>query len=215
MTRRSSSHDLRLRMQIAQEAARLIVETGLRDYGQAKQKAAARLHASQTRNLPNNQEIEQAVIEHQRLFKAEHQTQGLQEQREQAIAAMQFLEQYHPRLVGPVLTGSASSHTPVTLHLFALTAEEIGSLLQEHNIPYQLDERRLKFPDGRSENFPLYHFIAGETHIELVVFPEHELRSAPLNPVNGKPFKRADIKQLVRLTGEASQGGEIGTHARC
>ena len=214
MVRRSSSHDLRLRMQIAQEAARLIVDTGLRDYAQAKQKAAAHLHARQTRNLPNNQEIEQAVMERQRLFNAERQCQALRELRSQAIEAMRLLEQFQPRLVGPVLTGSADHHSPVTLHLFAPTAEEIGLLLQEHRIPYDLNERLLKFPDGRSEGFPLYRFIAGETHIELVVFPERSLRHPPINPVDGKPCKRADIKQLFHIIETTSQPREVDTYAR-
>lgn len=213
MTRHSSTHDLRLRLQIAQEAARLVVETGLHDYAQAKQKAAAHLHAKQTRNLPTNQEIEQAIIDHQRLFNAEQQARVLRELRQQAIEAMRLLEKFTPQLVGPVLTGSADRHSPVILHLFAPTAEEVGLFLREYNIPYELNERLLKFPDGRSEGFPFYLFIAGETCIELAVFPERSLHHPPLSPVDGKPYKRADIKQLYRINEAALQSSEISTHA--
>ena len=57
-----------LREQLAQEAARLIVDHGMRDYGQAKRKAAARLGVREASSLPSNTEIELSVIERQRIL---------------------------------------------------------------------------------------------------------------------------------------------------
>lgn len=176
-----------------------MAETGLQDFAQAKHKAAAHLHAEQTRNLPSNQEIEQALLEHQRLFRSEQQNQALFELRHQAIQAMRLLDCFQPRLVGAVLNGTADRHSPISLHLFAQTPEEVGLFLQEHNIPFELDERRVKFGNGNVQSRPLYRFVAGENNIELTVFPEQGLRQAPLNPVDGKPHQRAAIEQVCQL----------------
>ena len=50
-----------LREQLAQEAARLIVDHGIYDYGQAKRKAALRFGVREVSALPSNSEIESSV----------------------------------------------------------------------------------------------------------------------------------------------------------
>ncbi|MDQ3161082.1 MAG: hypothetical protein M3Q51_08715, partial [Pseudomonadota bacterium] len=56
------------RQQLALEAARLMAESGIRDYHLAKLKAAQRLGIHDDASLPRNREIEQALREYQRLF---------------------------------------------------------------------------------------------------------------------------------------------------
>ena len=52
-----------LREQLAQEAARLVVDHGMHDYGQAKRKAAQRFGIRESSALPSNSEIESSVVE--------------------------------------------------------------------------------------------------------------------------------------------------------
>src|SRR5690606_6689468 len=56
------------RHRLAHEAARLMAEGGMRDYHQAKLKAAQRLGILDDASLPRNREIEAALREYQRLF---------------------------------------------------------------------------------------------------------------------------------------------------
>ena len=113
----------RRRRSIAVEAARLISEQGIRDYAAAKRKAAERLGFALDAALPKNSEVEDALREHQRLFGADEQPQVLRELREAAREALQFFAPFDPRLVGPVLDGSADRYTAVCLHVFADEAE--------------------------------------------------------------------------------------------
>ena len=78
----------RNRLRIAQEAARLMSEHGIRDFHHAKLKAAGRLGIADTQSLPRNAEIELALRAHQRLFLADSQPQWLRQRREAAVEAM-------------------------------------------------------------------------------------------------------------------------------
>ena len=95
------------RHRLAHEAARLMAESGIRDYHQAKLKAAERLGIHDDASLPRNREIEDALREYQRLFQGDAQAAGLRQRREAALRALEFFARFDARLVGPVLDGTA------------------------------------------------------------------------------------------------------------
>src|ERR1700761_3715648 len=87
----------RHRVLVAQEAARLMSEHGIRDFHHAKLKAAERLGIADAQALPRNYEIEDALREHQRIFHADTQPQALRARREAAVEGMFFLRGFDPR----------------------------------------------------------------------------------------------------------------------
>ena len=103
MPRRRNNGTERARQVIAQEAARIIVNHGVRDYRVAKQKAAERLGVSSRGSLPGNSEIEAAVAEHLQIFGGDAHEDRLRLMRVAALSAMELLSSFTPRLVGPVL----------------------------------------------------------------------------------------------------------------
>lgn len=200
--RDTSPQDPQLRLLIAQSAARIMAEEGLHDFAIAKRKAAAQHGVSGGKNLPGNDEIEAALLEYQRLFRAHRQPRALQQLRQSALQAMRLLEEFRPCLVGPILNGGADEHTPVYLHLFADTAEEVLIFLLQQQIPFEQGERRVQYANGKSELLPKFSFIAGDTEIQLTVFPPKGRRQAPLSPVDGRPQQRAERTQLEALMRE-------------
>jgi hypothetical protein len=144
MARRQTNDSERARQVLAQEAARIIVEQGIQDYRVAKIKAAERLGMSERGSLPGNAEIEKAVSEHLALFGRESHVDLLLILRRAALSAMEMLAPFTPRLVGPVLHGTASTNSPVNLHVFADNAEVVAVRLQESRVQYRPFERRLK-----------------------------------------------------------------------
>jgi hypothetical protein len=188
-----------LRRAIAQEAARIMSEHGIDDYLLAKRKAAERLGATDASLLPKNTEIEAALAEYHRLFAADTHGRSLREQRRAALIAMQLLEEFEPRLVGPVLTGTATEHADVDLHLFADRAEAVMLKLMDHGIRHELAERRVKMFTDRSINLPAVRFEAGERVIDATVFPRDGIRQAPFSPVDGRPMRRAAATELQSL----------------
>lgn len=201
MGNRSSHNEKQMRIMLAQAAARILVESGSQDFLSAKRKAALHMGAEDTRNMPSNAEIEQALIEYQRIFRADTQPQILKNLRLEAIKAMAFFKSFRPKLVGPVLHGTADEHTPITLHLFANTSEEVGLFLMDYQVPYKLQDKRLRLGNDQQQEFPCYRFMAGQVQIEAIVFPADK-PVAPLSPVDGRPMRRASITEIEQLLEE-------------
>src|SRR3546814_1580960 len=107
-----------------------MAEGGIRDYHQAKLKAADRLGIHDDASLPRNREIEDALREYQRLFVGQSHAAGVRIRREAAMRALEFLARFDPRLVGSVLDGTADANSPVALHLHSDRSEEQQSELQ-------------------------------------------------------------------------------------
>jgi hypothetical protein len=202
MARRQTNGSERARQVLAQEAARIIVEQGILDYRVAKIKAAERLGMSERGSLPGNTEIEKAVSEHLALFGRESHIDLLLVLRRAALSAMEMLAPFTPRLVGPVLHGTASANSPVNLHVFADNAEVVAVRLQESSVQYRPFERRLKSRRDRAETFAAFRFIQDEAAIEATVFPVDGVRQAPISPVDGKPMRRADKSTILKLLGD-------------
>jgi hypothetical protein len=199
MARKNSNGSGRARLMVAQEAARIIVNQGLRDYGLAKKKAAERLGLNDRGSLPGNAEIEQAVSEHLQLFAGESHSNLLRTMRLAALSAMDLLATFTPRLVGPVLNGTADANSAVNLHVFADSPEAVALALDERGIGYRPYERRLKSRRDRAETFAGYEFHHGDASVQATVFPVDGIRQAPMSPVDGKPMKRADEKAVREL----------------
>ncbi|MDN5862244.1 MAG: hypothetical protein L0H19_02230 [Salinisphaera sp.] len=200
MSREKQAHDLRLHL--AQEAARLIEEQGIRDFRVAKDKAAASL-GLKTRGgpMPRNTEIETALAERQRLFGGAVAAQRLRKLRRAATEAMVLFAAFHPRLVGDVLTGLANAHSDVQLHLFADHSEAFDLFLQDQGIPYRLGESRFRFGRGAPHCYPAFQFTAGDVGFRAVVFPLKGIRQAPDSLVDATPMaraKRAEVDELLR-----------------
>lgn len=197
--RRGNTNDIRMRQRLAIEAARIMTEEHVSDYYKAKHKAAERLGAANTRNLPRNDEVERALLEYQRLFRADSQPATLRQLRETALHAMAFLSRFNPRLVGTVLRGTADLHTEITLHVFAETPEDISLFLMDHDIPHQHSDKRLTLTSGETVSYPAYRFIVEEVPMLLVVFPGNGLRQSVRSEVDGRPVQRATLNEVRYL----------------
>ncbi len=218
MAKKFSQRSEDLRRALAQEAARLMAEHGIDDFLQAKRKAADRLRVNDVAALPKNVEIEAALRERQRLFGGDSHHHRLQEQRRIALETMHLLSEFQPRLVGSVLTGTASEHSDINLHLFADRPESVAIRLLDLAIAHEFYERRVKMDAERSVNFPALRFDANGRTVEATVFPVDGIRQSPYSPVDGRPMKRADagdVAELVRAD-DIHQGKRLfAVHRKC
>jgi hypothetical protein len=199
MPKKFSQRTEDLRHALAREAARIMAEQGIGDFLQAKRKAADRLGVHDNAVLPKNTEIEIALREYQRLFGGGSHGDTLKNQRRAALQAMNLLNEFEPRLVGPVLTGTATDHSDINLHLFADRAESVAIRLMEIGVRHEVYERRVKMDAERSRSFPAMRFEASGRVVDATVFPVDGIRQSPYSPVDGRPMKRADAREVTSL----------------
>ena len=199
MPRRRNNGNERTRQVVAQEAARIIVNHGVRDYRVAKQKAAERLGVGTRGSLPGNAEIEAAVAEHLQLFGGDDHQDHLRLMRVAALSAMELLSEFTPRLVGPVLAGTADENSAVNLHVFADSPEAVALELEQIGISYRPYERRLKSRRDQLETYSGFEFHHNHSPIQATVFPVDGIRQAPMSPVTGKPMKRVDSAAVQQM----------------
>ncbi|MDE2249802.1 MAG: hypothetical protein KGL25_00140, partial [Gammaproteobacteria bacterium] len=179
-----------------------MAEHGIQDFRAAKRKAAERFGVAEEGMLPSNAEVEASLVEYQRLFGADTHGATLRAQRSVALRAMRSLAAFSPRLVGPVLAGTATAHHDVQLHLFTDQPEAVALNLLDRGVGHEVGEHRLRIDAERFQVFPAVQFEIGEHTIDATVFPVDGIRQAPISPVDGRPMRRADASELEALLAE-------------
>jgi hypothetical protein len=199
MAKRAPTRSDHLRSAVAQEAARLMAEHGINDFFVAKRKAAERYGVMESAFLPKNTEIEAALAAYQRLFGGAEHENSLQHKRRTALQAMQVLQQFEPRLVGPVLHGTATEHSDIQLHAFSDSAEAVYLRLTDRRYECEVFERKVKMTPDRWVSVPSVRFELDSQTVEAFVFPTDGIRQAPISAVDGKPMRRAGITEVESL----------------
>jgi hypothetical protein len=172
---------------------------GQRNFHMAKKKAVERLGVNSRLALPSNIEVEEELRAYQRFYGGEKLMRHLRFLRETAIRVMRAMEPYCPRLVGPVLDGTADRHSRVSLHVFNDPPDAIALHLIDRGLSYREEERRIRWHDGSHRRVTLLVTEADGVSVELALFNSLDLRQAPPSPVDGKPQKRAPLSEVECL----------------
>jgi hypothetical protein len=186
----------KLRQQIAWEAARLMYQRQESEYYRAKLKAAQRLcHGwAKPADLPSNAEIRDQVQLLARLHEGDARTDNLRAMRLAALAMMERLERFRPRLIGSVLTGHIRAGSDVDIHVFADGAESVAHTLEQHGLPSEV-ERKLVRKHGEATTFIHIH-VPAEFRFELTVYANDQAHYVFKSSITGKPIERTSIAEL-------------------
>ena len=188
-------------LEVAQTAARLIVEDGL-DYASARRKAMQE-HGSGGRRLrdaPSNEAIEDEVRTHIAIFCADTQPSELRALREVAMRWMLRLAEFRPHVGGAVWRGTATRQSVVRLDLYCddMKAPEIALLNKG------VDYETVSEPLGRDEH--VVTLVLGEhdralddwVTLQLNILDTDDLRGALKPDARGQSW-RGDAAGLRRL----------------
>lgn len=189
------------RQHVAQVAAKLIIKQGVNDFDLAKKKAVKSLGLSSVQQhiLPTHAEIEAEVVNYQRLFNCPKRENYVTVLRQKAVHGMKLLKDFQPQLTGMVLQGTATLNSPISLHVYADTSEEVMIHLINHNIPYDITEQRVTLLSKQVKTFPMFRFYLAESPIEVTVFPEDNLKFLPRCSVKGEGVARASLGEVMDL----------------
>lgn len=188
-----------LQLEIAAAAAALIVEEGL-EYGPAKRRAVKQLALPGRIELPDNDQIEDAVREYISVFCGDTQPAELKALRELALVWMTRMNPFRPYLTGAVWRGTATRLSDIYIQLFCDDPKSAEIALIEHNVDYE--PRTITGFTGTSVEalsmsslcVPLSETVG----VHYVVYDHDDLRGA-LRP-DGKGRKpRGDLAAVQKL----------------
>jgi hypothetical protein len=178
---------------IAQVAARLIAEHGITDWSLAKRKAARQLGLDERAALPRDDEVEAALVDYHAIFGGDEHRETLREKREEALAWMHRLAQFHPVLVGGVAGGWATEHSDVRLDLVADDAKAVEILLLNEGCEYR------HAPTRRADDPVELLIDTRRTGLRLRVRTHREARQLPRRDRRGQAELRLDAAAVAAL----------------
>lgn len=189
------------RSRIAHIAARIMAEDGIEDYATAKRKAARQAGVPDTRQLPTNEEIAEALRMHQALYGGDAHRNRVRELRARALEIMRDLEAFNPYLTGSVLSGSAGKYADIDLQLYTDNTKGVELYLLQHDFRYRASQCRLHLGD-EVRTVPLFVLEDDEVEVRLVVLALDDLRAPVRTSIDGKPIERARAAALEALMRE-------------
>jgi hypothetical protein len=193
-----------IRLEVAAEAARILATEGQQNYHAAKKKAAARIGVSERLALPSNLEVMDALSSYQAIYGGTAHRENIDNLRRTALQAMQMLGAFRPRLVGSVLDGTANAHSRIALHVFADSVESVVFHFLEQNLPFDQEQRQIRWFNGEHRTVPLVVFELEGVDVEATVFDLVHLRQSPPSPIDGRPQRRASVAEVEYLLAERS-----------
>lgn len=189
------------RKAIAAQAARLMAEDGIAEFGAAKRKAARQLGASGAAALPSNEEVETELRAYQGLFQNAEQRARLAAMREIALDIMSTLHAYEPCLTGPVWNGTAGSTSAIVIDVFAESPKLVEVWLLDAEIPYRVQEWP-HFNRAVARKVPVLSFKHAGYTVNLALYAVDDRRGALL-PDAGGAAARGNIAAVQKLLSEA------------
>jgi hypothetical protein len=185
--------------EIAQAAARLVVEEGL-EYGAAKRRAVKQLGMNARAALPDNESVEDAVREYIAIFCADTQGAELAALRTLALVWMERLTEFRPYLGGAVWHGTATRLSDVYIQLFCDDPKSAEIALIENRVNYE--PRTVNGFNGEPVEALSFSSLSpelGETiGVHLMVYDHDDLRGA-LKPDSRGRTPRGDISAVRAL----------------
>lgn len=174
-------------------------EEGVREYRDAKRKAAREFGAEKAlslgSHLPSNGEIHAELERLIGVYEGELLPERLLQMRLLALRYMEMLAPFRPYLVGSVLAGAVTKRSDIDLHLFADSPEEVEEFLRERGIPFVPETVSVR----RGSEFREYPHIYLEeegVEIECTVYLPEDIHRVPTSSITGRPMERADEKRL-------------------
>ncbi len=197
MPKSRSRRENNLRRHLAYLTARLMAEDGGLDFGAAKWKAAREAGLEDANLLPDNREVEAALRDYQSLYQKDGQPACLRRLREVAVRVMREFADFHPVLVGSVLSGTAGQHSDVNVQLFADDPKMLTIHLLNKRLRFEESTRRMRRGD-QVQDVAQIHLEIDDTPVTLTVLDRDDERVVGRARAD-EPPQRARLAEVEAL----------------
>ncbi len=189
---RQSKH---IRFQVTHKAAQMMTEEGISDYAFAKRKAAKFFGLMDGDALPSNDEINDAIKEHQAIYFDEEHEERLKILRLEALSLMKKLIAFNPFLTGGALDGTAGRYPTIHIQLYADSLKEVEFFLLNHNVSYKTRDRKSRTKDPMQDKkiIPILIVEGSLGSIELLIYHIDDLK------INKSKASIEETEMLLKL----------------
>ncbi len=195
------------RRAIAAQAAKIIAEDGLADYGAAKRKAARQLGFRESDGLPDNGEVEESLRTYQTLFQNDEQRDRLMDMRNVALGLMREFAAHHPCLAGATWNGTATRGAPIDIDLFTDEQKALEMLMINRGTPFTTTDRP-HFSRTLQTRVPVFRFAAEGYDVRLSVFSRADERQA-FKPDASGGAERGAAESVSALLEQDAEGDVV------
>ena len=176
-----------------------MVEEGL-EYGPAKRRAVKQLGLPARTALPDNSDVEDAVMDYIAVFCADTQPMELAALRALALVWMQRMAGFRPYLAGAVWHGTATRLSDIYIQLFCDDSKSAEIALIEHNVDYE-PRTVTGFTGTKVEALSLSSWckpLQENVGVHFMVYDYNDLRGALKPDAKGRT-PRGDVLALEKL----------------
>ena len=138
-----------IKLSVANLAAQLIMEEGIKDYLYAKKKAAKSLGLNENANLPTNSQIDKAIDEFNKIFNPNIDIEFLRQFKIQAIEVMNIFKNFKPHLMNQLSQGVIPKFPEIKINLFADNLKDVEYVLLNSQLSYDFKEVKMNTKEGK------------------------------------------------------------------
>lgn len=192
------------KLSVANLAAQMIMEEGIKDYFFAKKKAAKSLGLNENVSLPTNLQIDKAIEEFHKIFNQDTNIEFLEHFKDQALNVMDLFKSFKPHLMNELTKGIIPKFPEIKINLFADNIKDIEYVLLNSEISYEFSETKMYKKSGKNsiKSVPTIYLDSLSIPAEIKIYFENDFFSFKKNflqhrGLNFKDVSSLDIKSLI------------------
>lgn len=184
------------RVQVAQEAAKFMLDGAENEYLHAKERATLKFGISGHNHFPSNKTVKGMISLLAKVELGEHEIKArVRRMREIALEIMLIIDDNDPFLIGSTLSGKIRATSDIDLHAYADDPMEIQEKLELCGFT----EVELEEIENLKGYFMHLKWEEEGYPVEITVYPWKNRDVQPISSVTGKLMKRADVNALKKI----------------
>ena len=188
----------KIKLSVANLAAQLIMEDGIKDYLYAKKKAAKSLGINENANLPTNSQIDKAIDEFNKIFNPNIDIEFLQQFKTQALEVMSIFKNFKPHLMDQLSQGIIPKFPEIKINLFADNLKDVEYVLLNSELSYDFKEVKMNAKGGKHsvKSIPTIYLENLSIPAEIKVYFENDFFDFKKNFLQNRGL---NVKKVLSL----------------
>ena len=187
-----------VKVSVANLAAQLIMEEGIKDYLYAKKKAAKSLGINENVNLPTNSQIDKAIDEYNKIFNPNIDIEFLELFKTQALEIMSIFKNFKPHLMNQLSQGIIPKFPEIKINLFADNLKDVEYVLLNSELSYDFKEVKMNAKEGKYsiKSIPTIYLENLSIPAEIKVYFENDFFDFKKNYLQNRGL---NVKKVLSL----------------